>query len=313
MTRLVRNWLELFRVPNWLTVPAEPLAGLWLALAYRPNLDPAWMPIVLAAICLYAGGIGWNDYFDRGRDLLRRPERPIPSGRVEPRHVLWASNLLMVTGLILCGLISILTLWIGLILVVCIYSYDRQLKRVALIGALTMGCCRGLSMLLGASVIAETAHIPPAVWLAAGIVTLYVAAITQVAKSEDLPRNPGLDVWGPFLALLLGLLFYVPYVQVGSTAVFALLAVVLALPLAAAVRLHALRTTRNLPRTLAAKAIAPKVLPRWIGWLIANLLWLSAFFIWSAGLPDEIALPALASLGGCWLGNRLLSLLFYSS
>ncbi len=313
MVRFIRSWLELFRIPNWLTVPAEPLAGLFLALAHSPNSDPAWLPVILAALCLYAGGIGWNDYFDRGRDLLRRPERPIPSGRVRSWPVLWTSNLLMAAGLILCGLISTLTLWIGLILVICIYCYDRHLKRVPLIGSLTMGCCRGLSLLLGASVILEASQIPAIVWLAAAVVTLYVAAITQAAKGEALPRNPGLEVWGPFVALLFSLIFYVPLVAVWSLAVIGLLAVVVLLPLAAALRLYALRTTRNLPRTLAAKAIAPKVLPRWIGWLIANLLWLSAFFIWSAGLPDEIALPALASLGGCWLGNRLLSLLFYSS
>lgn len=313
MIRFVRNWLELFRIPNWLTVPAEPLAGLLLALAYSPNTDPSWLPVILASTCLYAGGIGWNDYFDRGRDLLRRPERPIPSGRVDPRHVFWASNLLMVAGLVVCGLISTLTLWLGLILVICIYCYNRHLKRVPLIGALTMGCCRGLSLLLGASTVLEAARIPSVAWLAAGIVTLYVAAITQMAKGEALPRNPGLEVWGPFVALLLGLIFYIPFVQVWSPTVIGLLVAVLGLPLAAAVRLHALRTTRNLPRTLAAKASVPKILPGWIGWLIAHLLWLSAFFMLSAAPADPAITPALGGLAGCWLGNRLLGYLFYSS
>ncbi len=313
MAGFVRSWLELFRIPNWLTVPAEPLAGILLAFAYAPTTDEPWLPVILACICLYAGGIGWNDYFDRGRDLLRRPERPIPSGRVGPRQVLWSSNLLIVAGLIICSQISTFTLWLGLILVLVIYCYDRHLKRLPGLGALAMGSCRGLSVLLGASAVLGDARIPLVVWLAAGIVTLYVAAITQAAKGEALPRNPGSEVWGPFIALLLGLILYVPFVQIWSPTVIGLLAVVLALPLAAAIRLHALRTTRNLPRTLAAKELAPTILPRWIGWLIAHLLWLSAFFILSAGPTDPATTPALASLAGCWLGNRLLSSLFYSS
>jgi hypothetical protein len=38
--------------------------------------------LVGATMCLYAGGVVLNDFFDRRLDAIERPERPIPSRRV---------------------------------------------------------------------------------------------------------------------------------------------------------------------------------------------------------------------------------------
>ena len=38
--------------------------------------------VLAASLCLYAGGIALNDFFDRNLDAVERPERPIPSGIV---------------------------------------------------------------------------------------------------------------------------------------------------------------------------------------------------------------------------------------
>jgi 4-hydroxybenzoate polyprenyltransferase len=172
------GWLQLVRLPNLLTVPGDPLAG---ALLTGAALD--WRPAV-ASVCFYAAGLISNDLFDAAADARDRPDRPIPSGTVSRTAAGIVAGALAVTGLALAPTI------IGVALLAAILLYNTGGKRIPVFGPINMGACRGLSFMLGAA----------AFHPAAGLLALYIAVVTGIARHE-MTAPPGAARWLPAFVL----------------------------------------------------------------------------------------------------------------
>jgi geranylgeranylglycerol-phosphate geranylgeranyltransferase len=109
------------------------------------------VPVVLAMITVFfetAAGNVINDYFDYNIDLVNKPERPIPSGRISLENGRNYAYLLFLAGTVCGFLISYLTgNWIPFIIVliadVILYLYAYKLKTTPLIGNLAVGFMTG--------------------------------------------------------------------------------------------------------------------------------------------------------------------------
>ena len=109
------------------------------------------IPIILAMIAVFfetAAGNVINDYFDYNIDLINKPERPIPSGRISLKTGRNYGYLLFIAGTICGFLISYITSnWIPFAIVliadVILYLYAYKLKTTPLIGNLTVGFMTG--------------------------------------------------------------------------------------------------------------------------------------------------------------------------
>ena len=114
------------------------------------------IPIILAMATVFfetAAGNVINDYFDYKIDLINKPERPIPSGRISPKNGRNYGYLLFLLGTICGFLISYLTNnWIPFAIVliadVILYLYAYKLKTTPLNGNLTVGFMTGLDLFL---------------------------------------------------------------------------------------------------------------------------------------------------------------------
>lgn len=211
----VSGWkgrVSLFRPPNLLTVPGDPLAGALLAAA-SAGLIPALPPLLAtlgAALCLYAAGLLANDFFDRFVDARERPTRPIPSGSVKASGVLIAALLFTLSGLFLAAEGGIATLLIASLLAACSWFYNAIGKRIAWLGPLNMGACRGLNLLMGAALIGFPCLTGTRVLIAATLLTLFITALTLAARNEASPddsrRCPKWLAWALPLILAFGLL-----------------------------------------------------------------------------------------------------------
>lgn len=202
-TRL-RVWLQLVRLPNLFSVPGDPLAGYLAANQGWVEWPLLW--VVLGSLCIYAGGLVMNDYYDAAEDLADRPDRPIPSGAVKRSVVGWAAAWLNMAGLAAYGVTGqIKVMMVGVVLAGMVWLYNGWAKRVAGLGAFTMGACRALSMMAGA------VCGPIATWqmaLPAAVTTgLFIAAVTHLARFETLREVPRVPRHLPFFALLPGCLF----------------------------------------------------------------------------------------------------------
>ena len=115
------------------------------------------IPIILAMIAVFfetAAGNVINDYFDYNIDLVNKPERPIPSGRISLKNGKNYAYFLFLAGTVCGFLISYLTdNWIPFIIVliadVILYLYAYRLKTTPLIGNLAVGFMTGFGFVFG--------------------------------------------------------------------------------------------------------------------------------------------------------------------
>jgi hypothetical protein len=227
----VRAWLQLFRVPNLLTVPGDPLAGFLLATGGR--LDARAVAPLVACLCLYAAGLVLNDLADHKEDERERPKRPLPSGAISRGAAVLVSGNLIIFGLGLCIIAGPPVALMGFGLLLGIILYDFFTKKIAVIGALNMGVCRGLSVLVGAAAgmgpdlnmistglaleplssafalpfyaLAPIGHRLFIFALAAAlIIAVYIAAVTNLARYETQPAYPKFPRFLPLAAIFFG-------------------------------------------------------------------------------------------------------------
>lgn len=190
--------LQLLRLPNLFTVPGDPLCGALLA----SRGVWSWkvlMPVVVS-LAAYCAGLIINDLADFSEDLLERPERPLPGGAVSRGLAIALALMFSIIALGAAALVNGALLILTAMLLGEILWYNLLAKKNALIGPAAMGICRGLSVLVGAAAIAP----PPRIAIAAaGVITLYIAGVTALARKET--RDARIP---PLIgALIRGLLF----------------------------------------------------------------------------------------------------------
>ncbi len=192
--------MRLFRLPNLFTVPGDPLAGFLLA---RGWFGWGIVPGALAALLLYSAGLLLNDFFDREADARGRPERPVPSGAVPAGAVAVVGGVLLVAGALLgWAATGPDGRWVPLALAAAILAYDAALKRLPVVGPVTMGACRAGSIVLGAACAGQLAR--PAVLTAAAILWAYTTAITILAAGEARAVRRGVESLAPGGILIAG-------------------------------------------------------------------------------------------------------------
>lgn len=151
------------------------------------------IPVILAMAAVFletAAGNVINDYFDYKIDLINKPERPIPSGRITLKSAKNYGYFLFLAGT-LCGfLISYMTNnWIPFIIVliadVTLYLYAYKLKATPLIGNLAVGLMTGLGFVFGGFTINNPSIIMTSVFL--GFFAFVMTTAREIIKDiEDI-------------------------------------------------------------------------------------------------------------------------------
>lgn len=295
-----RAWLQLLRAPNLLTVPGDPIAGVFLATGGDARLLPILFSAAAASLCFYSAGLLINDRADLAEDRAQRPGRPIPSGAVKPGTVLAVAAALLAVGEAICLLRGGRAAVMGLLLMAAVLSYNLALKKIRVLGPLSMGLCRGLSLLLGAAMTSTPDGFSAQGVSVAIILTLYIAAVTQLARHETESRRIGVSRWFPAGILLIGLAWISLMASPATTWERYFCAMVSALAWLTAVR-AGFRLRQN-----------PANVPPVIGSLIGALLLLQAAFIAGAA-TTRAGLAAGMLLLVLWPLNRFLARRFAAS
>ena len=124
----LKPYLQLVRLPNLFTAVADSLAGWWLVEGSLRSTG-RWVPLVLASLATYAGGVVLNDVFDYKVDLDERPTRPLPSGQVRRSTAAWLGVVLVLLGPALAALSGTRHgLAVATVLTACVIAYDAGLK-----------------------------------------------------------------------------------------------------------------------------------------------------------------------------------------
>ncbi len=196
----LRSYLELCRASNLPTVWTNVLAAALLCRSAnvagsidgtRVNSSGVVVAALLAAIALsllYLGGMALNDVLDVEEDRVKKPGRPIPSGRISRAGAAAFTVALFISGLlILVAMSRPSAVGAGLLLVAVIYLYDRLHSR-SWLTVLLMASCRFLVFIVTALAVAETYN--HLVICAASVQFLYIVALTAIARWEKAaPRS----------------------------------------------------------------------------------------------------------------------------
>jgi 4-hydroxybenzoate polyprenyltransferase len=204
--------LQLARPANLPTAMADIGAGFsagFFATQLTWEQGPALLPslglLLMASVCLYGGGVAFNDVFDANLDRTERPERPIPSGRVTFGEAIALAGTLLLLGVVLAFLVSFSAGMFALAIAGCAVLYDAWGKHQRWWGPVNMGLCRGLNLLLGASLFPGAVE---TIGYIAVIPVVYIAAITMISRGEVHGKNlqalkAGALMYGLVMAMLI--------------------------------------------------------------------------------------------------------------
>jgi len=296
----VKAWLSLLRVPNLFTVPGDPLAGYFLAVGVLGSWGWQVAVVMLVSLLFYAAGLFLNDVADQKYDAQHHSSRPIPAGHVSVRSVMMVAVLMLVFALGLCAWVGVFCLYVGLGLTGVILLYDFVLKAVPVAGALCMGLCRGLSLLLGASVCGIAPNV--SVIAAALLLTMYIAAVTHLARGEREVLRIGFKRWLPLFAFMVGGTWF----QLNMPA---LIPAWQRLVVLVSILIVVLLTRVGLQ--LGKPNLSRGEIPHSIGRLIAAVILIQVMFILASG--HALAGILILCLAGCAVAHYWLAHIFYVS
>ncbi len=155
------GYLEIIRPINCIIAFTSVLVGAWIGkgIMMSPQLLLAGMILFL----VYAFGNIVNDLFDIEIDRINRPERPLPSGKVDKKYVKILASFFFVIAVIFS--ISLGVVAFLLVLAICIVSflYDIHFKKTIL-GNIIVSLITGLGFILGGIIVGNPACIFPFVF-----------------------------------------------------------------------------------------------------------------------------------------------------
>ena len=150
----MNKYLELFRLENGIIGIVGVAVTAFIAVG--TDMVDYWQYILfgcLTVILFIAGGNGLNDYIDREIDKVSHPERPLPSGRMEPKIALYVSTACLTLSFISSFVQNVQCIVIVGIAIVLMVLYETMLKQRGFVGNITIAVLTGMVFLLGGSIV----------------------------------------------------------------------------------------------------------------------------------------------------------------
>ena len=184
----MNKYLELFRLQNGIIGIVGVAVTAFIAVG--TDMVDYWQFILfgcLTVILFIAGGNGLNDYIDREIDKVSHPERPLPSGRMEPKSALYISVACLVLSFVSSFVQNFQCIIIVGIAIVLMVLYETVLKQRGFIGNITIAVLTGMVFLLGGSIVF---HIENCIEVA-GMAALVTVGREITKDIEDMAGDEG--------------------------------------------------------------------------------------------------------------------------
>ena len=127
----LKAYIELMRVHNVIASLFGVLVG-FVSVTRCLDLN-VWIPMIPVALVSAAGYV-INDYYDYRSDLVNKPWRPIPSGRVTLKEAYVFSIILYVLGVASSIYLGLLLVLFTLANALMTYYYSKSIKETGLLG-----------------------------------------------------------------------------------------------------------------------------------------------------------------------------------
>ncbi|MDH5375291.1 MAG: geranylgeranylglycerol-phosphate geranylgeranyltransferase [Candidatus Bathyarchaeota archaeon] len=150
------GYLRLMRPVNCLMMSIAVMVGVVLASSNFLEallLDLIWG--FVTGFMLTAASMAINDYYDKEIDAINEPNRPIPSGLINPREALAFAFILTAIGFAAAYLTNIFCFVIAIIAWIVFVTYTTVGKRSGLPGNFLVSACVATPFIYGSVVIAN--------------------------------------------------------------------------------------------------------------------------------------------------------------
>ncbi|MEL9939915.1 MAG: geranylgeranylglycerol-phosphate geranylgeranyltransferase [Ignisphaera sp.] len=152
----VKAWLSIIRIGNSIALGIAAVVGY--IVGGGMNVYEA-AKTFLAAFFIGGGGNIINDYFDREVDAINKPWRPIPSGLIKPFEAYVAALMFFLIGFAIALSSSYFAGIVALLAIVLVYFYSYSLKRVLLVGNISIAFLTALSIVYGSLFSSVNIHV----------------------------------------------------------------------------------------------------------------------------------------------------------
>ncbi|MEM1931572.1 MAG: geranylgeranylglycerol-phosphate geranylgeranyltransferase [Sulfolobales archaeon] len=148
-------YLELVRLHNVMAAILCVVLGVITASKTLERPLYALEILMASAVVAFvsAGGYVINDYFDYKADLVNKPYRPLPSGRVSPKEVFCLSLVLGSVGVSLSLIFGTISFIFVLLNSLLVYGYSAKVKEWGIVGNVVVSFEGSASILYGSLVV----------------------------------------------------------------------------------------------------------------------------------------------------------------
>ena len=204
-------WLRLLHLPRIFTSIGEPLAGACLAAVMAETELSFWtlLDVCFCSIAINAFGMIQNDWCDQAADRRLHPDRPLPQRQIPILAAAAVALACILVALCLAAISGHRVFLVAVTQLILICAYNFTIKKTLVGGAVGMGICRALNVMLGASLVV----ISPAIFILMLSVGIYAAVLMTFRgyDSMGLRQVPGKAVFMPAGVMLLGWLATLPW------------------------------------------------------------------------------------------------------
>ena len=148
----IRAYFQIIRFPGIFTVLSNVLMGFFITNGVENSLISLFF-LLGSSSCLYFFGMILNDLRDYKIDLVERPNRPIPSGKISKKNALYLGLFFLVIANIFSLQVGIFSLFISVIISILIFFYNYKTKYFVIPGAINLSGIRFFNVILGTSLL----------------------------------------------------------------------------------------------------------------------------------------------------------------
>ncbi len=183
-----KHFLSLTRPKNLIFIVLTVLFGIYFRNQYLFHLRSA--AAVISTVLIAAAGYAINDFFDIKADMINRPGRVLPSGKLSPKAAYIFSVVLFVLGIN----ISTLTFkWVMFLLAIInsalLFYYAKSLKRDFLTGNILVAYTSASTFIYGALL---SDNMRNCIWII--LYAFLLTLIREIVKDmEDITGDQAID------------------------------------------------------------------------------------------------------------------------
>lgn len=151
---MLKQWWTLFRAEHSVIVALAVIVSQFVA---TKQLSWGFLYPALGPVLITLGAFAWSDYFGLGTDrALKRKERPLVSGKINPRQALWAGLILMIAGVSLTYFVNSNAFMVAFAYTLASFLYDPFLKKRPLLGNAFIASSMSISFIYGNLAVSPT-------------------------------------------------------------------------------------------------------------------------------------------------------------